>query len=234
MTTKKSLLWAALLSVAWACGAQAADDLAKLVTFKQAAAAWKGEGLQPVKAEGLHLVVVRKAAQLDGYSKVLLKPPVVEINPDWRRKSGMQSSTTAVKVQPVIEQITAMLHEETRKALTDGGYALAEAPGAGVVEVELAIVNLFLIATEASVKRGDSMDGRSVGRMTLVATLRDSQSGEVILHAFDDEVGPMPERLMRDAVAECMNWARSAMAGWAGALRGGLDISSGRKPLASR
>jgi hypothetical protein len=160
---------------------------------------------------------------------VLLKPPLIEVNPDWRRKSGMGVSTTPVKIQPVIEQITAMLHEELQKALTDGGYELVQAPGDGVVEVAPAILNLFLIATENGVQRGDSMDGRSVGRMTLVADLRDSVSGELILRTFDDEVGPKPERLMRDAVAECMNWARSAMAGWTGALRGGLDISTGRK-----
>jgi len=219
-----------LAALGWSTGVvQAADAPARPGTFKQASETWKKEGLQPVKATGLDLVFVRKDARLDGYSKVLLKPPVIEVNPDWRRKSGMGASTTPVKVQPVIEQVTAMLHEEAQKALTAGGYELVQEPGEGVVSVELAIVNLFFIATENSVSRGDSMDGRSVGRMTLIADLRDSRSGELILHTFDDEVGPKPERLMRDAVAECMNWARSALAGWSTALRGGLDISSRQK-----
>lgn len=229
MNMTKRLLCAATMAFAWNCATQAADSAARPVTFKQASDSWKKEGLRPVKAADLDLVFVRKDARLDGYSKVLLRPPVVEVNPDWRRKSGMGVSTTPVKIQPVIDQITAMLHEEAQKALTDGGYELVQAPGDGVVEVEPAIVNLFLIATENSVQRGDSMDGRSVGRMTLVADLRDSRSGELILRAFDDEVGPKPERLMRDAVAECMAWARSATGGWATALRGGLDISTGRK-----
>lgn len=229
MNMTKWLLCAAGMAFAWNCTAQAADAAARPSTFKQASDSWKKEGLQPVKAAGLDLVFVRKEARLDGYSKVLLKPPVVEANPDWRRKSGMGVSTTPVKIQPVIDQITVMLHESLQKTLTDGGYELVQTPGEGVVEVEPAILNLFLIAVENSVQRGDSMDGRSLGRMTLVADLRDSRSGELILRAFDDEAGPKPERLMRDAVAECMAWTRSAMDGWTAALRGGLDISTGRK-----
>ena len=65
--------------------------------------------------------------------------------------------------------------------------------------------------------------------MTLVADLRDSRSGELVLRVFDDEVGPKPKSRMRDALAECMAWARSALAGWSTALRGGLDVSSGRQ-----
>lgn len=229
MKTMRWLLCAALMACGWIGNVRAADSTARPLTFKQASDSWKKEGLQPVKAAGLDLVFVRKDAKLDGYSKVLLKPPVVEVNPDWRRKSGMGVSTTPVKIQPIIEQITAMLHEEAHKALSDGGYELVQAPGEGVVEVEPAILNLFLIATENAVQRGDSMDGRSVGRMTLVVNLRDSLSAKLILRTFDDEVGPKPERLMRDAVAECMTWARAAMAGWTGALRGALDISTGRK-----
>lgn len=223
------LLCATVVVCTWVCDVKADAESARPATFKKASDSWKNEGLQPVKAPGLDLLFVRKDARLDGYSRVLLKQPVIEVNPDWRRKSGMGVSTTPVKIQPVIDQIGGMLQEEVQRALSEGGYELVQEPGDGVVEVELAIVNLFLIATENAVKRGDSMDGRSVGRMTLVADLRDSRSGELILRTFDDEVGPKPERLMRDAVAECMNWARSAMAGWTGALRGGLDISTGRK-----
>lgn len=227
MSKLKSLLLAVVLGCS-TCAVQAAGAPARPSTFKQASDAWKKEGLQPVKAAGLDLVFVRKDARLDGYSKVLLKPPVVEVNPDWRNKSGM-GGKAPVKVKPVIEQITAMLQEEAQKALTAGGYELVQEPGEGVATVDLTIFNLFLIATEDSVSRGNGIDARSVGRMTLVADVRDSRSDELILRTFDDEVGPKPEQLMRDAVAECLTWARSALAGWSSALRGGLDISSGRK-----
>lgn len=228
MKRVSSLLMMAVL-LCCGCAAQAAGKAERPVTFKQASEVWKKEGLQPVKATGLDLTFVRKEARLDGYSKVLLGTPVVEINPDWRRKSGMLPSATPVKVQPIIEQITAMLHEEVQKALTAGGYELVKEPGEGVIAVDVAIVNLFLITTQDSVDRGDTMEGRSVGRMTLVADLRDSRSGELVLRVFDDEVGPKPESRMRDALAECMAWARSALAGWSASLRGGLDVSSGRQ-----
>jgi len=224
----------AVLIGALSCFTAMAADVQRPSTFKLATDMWKKEGLQPVRAQGLDLVYVRKAARLNGYSKVLLKSVVVEVNPDWRRKSGMSVSTTPVKVKPVIEAVTRMVHEEAGKALATAGYQIVDAPGEDVIEIDVAVLNLFLIATEEMMMRGDSVDAKSVGRMTLVASLRDSASGELVLNVFDDELGHKPDRPSREAAAECMDWARSALSVWAATLKNGLDISTGKKPLAAR
>jgi len=224
----------AALFAALSCNSAVAAGAEPPTTFKKASDTWKKDGLQPVRAEGLDLVYVRKESRLNGYSKVLLKSVSVDVNPDWRRKSGMSISTTPVKVKPVIEAVTAMVSEEVRKALEAGGYALVDAPGPDVAEIDIAVVNLFLIATDEMMERDKSVDAKSVGRMSLVATVRDAANGDLVLHAFDDEIGHKPDRPYREAAAECMDWVRSALAAWAGTLRSGLDISTGKRSLSAR
>lgn len=232
---RKQIAWVVAVLVAMlACQPAVAADAGPPTTFKKASDTWKKEGLQPVRVEGLDLVFVRKESRLNGYSKVLLKSVSVDVNPDWRRKSGMSVTTTPVKVKPVIEAVTAMVHEETRKALEAGGYAVVDAPGPDVAEIDVAVVNLFLIATDEMMARDTSVDAKSVGRISLVATVRDAGNGDLVLHAFDDEIGHKPDRPYREAAAECMDWVRSALAAWAATLKSGLDISTGKRALSAR
>ncbi|MEO8673755.1 MAG: hypothetical protein ABI411_20800 [Tahibacter sp.] len=177
------------------------------------------------------MVYVRAAARLDGYSKVLLKPAVVLPNRDWRNAKSGSASKTPMNLKPILAEVTDMVRAEAETALKAGGYTIVEVPGEDVAEVSPAIVDFVLVALEANAAHGDEMGARSVGKASLVVDVRDSVSGELILHAFDQEVGPGTTDV---AWMDAKNWIRSAITVWATALRDGLDVSSGKKSVAVR
>ncbi|HSX62426.1 MAG TPA: hypothetical protein VLF18_19755 [Tahibacter sp.] len=223
--------FAAALAAALLCvGSTAAVAAKPPATAKQAADAWKSEGLQPVRAAALDLTYVRKDARLNGYRRVLLKSVSVTPDSGWRRNASMSASNSALNIKPVLAEVETMVREETVRALQAGGYALADAPGEDVAELEVSIVNLYLIAVDGGMSSNQTVS-TSLGKLALVAAIRDSASGDLVLRAFDQETGPEPKELPRKAADEAKAWVRQVVAGWGDTLKSGLDISTGKASL---
>lgn len=194
---------------------------------RQAAEAWTQDGLQKREIKGLDVVYVRPSASLAGYQKILLKPVDISFRRDWGRSAPGIAGTRvrAIDAQRIRDKLAKLMREEAAKQLTQGGYALVEASGDDVLEVDAAITDLYLVAPDVQGAEGVRVFAVSAGEMTLVAELRDSASGEVIARTYDHAYARETARPHRITNSENTVEARRVAGEWAKQLRLQLDLA---------
>jgi hypothetical protein len=227
MTTLRRAMLGALLAVS--VGAASAQEAAAPATPKsrgQAADSWTADGLQKVEVKGIDVAFARPGASLAGYDKVLLLPPSVAFRRDW----GRSSRSVTGRVQPddaqrIKDRLAELITQELTAEFTAGGYVMAAQPADDVLEVEVRIIDLNIVAPDVPTMGRKEVYAVSPGEMTLIADLRDSASGESIMRVYDHEDGDASSRMRRitrmDNKAEATRLARD----WAKTLRLQLDAA---------
>jgi Protein of unknown function (DUF3313) len=186
------------------------------------------EGLVRVDNKSVDSVYRRPEARMGVYSKLLLRPISVEFAKNW--DPGKSGSALYDMHEPDREKIKRELAEVFaevfRKELEKGGYPLVTQPAADVLEMQAAIVNLYITAPDVSMQ----VAGRSkvytsdAGHMTLIMQLHDSVTGQLLARAYDS----------RDSGSDMWQWtnsvtntaeAKQIIGVWAKALRKALDAS---------
>jgi hypothetical protein len=219
------VLAAAIALVAASATAQTTPAAAPAAS--QAAAAVDQDGLQRTEVRGLDLAFILPGATLEGFNKVQLAPVQVAFRRNWERqnRTGSRQRVSARDMERIRDRLSTLVESEVREELARGGYALVEDAGDDVLAVRMDIVNLDITAPDLASAGRVRVYTTSVGEMTLVAELRDSSSGELLMRVFDRRVGrtsPQPRFTTRaDNVMEARNAARA----WARALREGLDAA---------
>jgi len=218
-----------LLVSAFACMpfAAAQSDAGAPKSRRDAESMWNAEGLSKLNVKGLDVVYARPGATLGGYDKFMLRPITVAFQRDWEKRSapGTRTPIKTQDAQRIKDRLSALVREEVTKQLNEGGYMLVDAPGDNVLEVALSIVNLDVNAPDIKTAGRVETYALSAGEMTLVADLRDSASGDIIMRVFDRTQAREyfhPQRITSvDNAAE----ARTAASAWAKALRKELDLA---------
>jgi uncharacterized protein DUF3313 len=224
----KSATLALSFGAALACAQMAAaqSEASAPLSKAQATSAWSEEGLQPLKVKGLDVVYARANADLGAYARILLGPVTVAFQRGWERNAvpGARRPVSAAESQRIRDRLAKLVRAEVVQELGSAGYELVDAPGDNVLEVDLAIVNLQVNAPDLGVGRTTSY-AVSAGEMTLVAELRDSASGEVLMRVFDRALAREWFRPQRITSVDNAAEARTAAQGWAKALRTELDLA---------
>ena len=182
----------------------------------------------------LSAVFVRPGASEDmaAFRNVILDPVYVSFASDFesgRRSGSVARRLNASDMAAIRQNVADMFEQIFREELAAGGYALVEEPGPETLRVSAAIVDLFISAPAAAEGAGRSRTyTANTGRMTLVAELRDSVTGEILARAVDGRSGrntgfwTITNRVTNTADA------RRAIRVWATALREALDEMYGR------
>jgi hypothetical protein len=193
------------------------------------ASAWGEGGLVKMNTKGLDVVYAKPGATLAEYHQVLLRPISVSFAKNWEQSvtSGSRIRITTADSQRIKDKLSALLREEVEKQLHDGGYKMATAAGDDVLDVTMAIVNLYVTAPDVNQQNLRNSYGVSAGEMSLVVELRDSATGDIIARAFDRNLASESYRPMRISSVDNAAEARAAAKGWAEALRKALDRSKG-------
>jgi hypothetical protein len=217
-----AMLTGAPLGAAWA---QETPPTSK----RAATSAWTAEGLQKTEVKGFALAYAKPGASLAGYDKVLLRPIPVSFSRGWEKKPapGSQLRISPKDIQGIKDKLAGAIRDEFTQQLGEGGYALVDTVGEGVLEVDLAIVNLNVIAPNVSSVGRNKAYAVSAGEMTLVATLRDAATGNLLMRFYDHNMAReslKPEQITTIDNAEAVHEAAS---GWATALRQALDRARG-------
>ena len=187
------------------------------------------DGLQRVEIQGFDSVYRKPQADLSTYRRVLLRPVQVAFRKDWKpeRTSALYSMHP-----PDREKIKASVAENFadvfRKELEDkGGYPIVTEPADDVLDVEAAIIDLYISAPDVSMETAGRVSTYTVdtGAMTLVAELRDSVSGELLARGYDQRTGDNTGWVQPSNSVWNTAEARQAMQVWAQALRRGLDAA---------
>jgi hypothetical protein len=198
---------------------------------KEAGKDWSEDGLQKVKIKGLDVAYMRPGASIAPYKRVLVMPVSVSFRRDFERSGAPGGRRIrAQDLQRMRDRLASLLHEEFGKELAAAGYAPATAPGDDVLAVELAISDLYIAAPDVQTPSRTDIYSVSAGEMTLIANLRDSVSGEVLVRVYDNDEADESPRMMRITTTENTMEARRMARRWAGIFRRELDAARQRHP----
>ena len=224
----KRLTIAMLLAAGAVCSAFAQAPATDTPKSRSAAASlWSEEGLSKVAVKGLDVVYAKPGASLTGYGKVRLAPISVAFRRDWEKQSspGSRTPIKAKDSQRIKDNLSALVREEVVGQLTDGGYKLVDMPADDVLDVEMSIIDLDVAAPDIPSAGRVETFAVSAGEMTLVAALRDSVTGDVVMRIFDRAQAREHFRPQRITSVDNVAEAREAAKGWAKALRKELDLA---------
>lgn len=188
------------------------------------------DGLQRVQVKGLDLVYRKPGVSLAGYGKIMVDPLQVSFSKDrdanggWRADAFPLGERDRERIRTALAGIVQ--DELVRQVQDRGGYQIVTSLGPDVLRVSAAIIDINVTAP-------DMTPGRSVvitaskGSMTLVAELRDSESGTLLARAVDRSVDDSSFRWEVANSVTNADAARRAAAGWANILRERLDAARG-------
>jgi hypothetical protein len=181
-----------------------------------------------IESKAVDAAYRRPEAKMSVYSKVLLRPIEVQFAKNWDPSSG--GSALYRMNEPDREKIKAELAgvfaEVFKKELEKGGYPLVAQAGEDVLEIQAAIVNLYITAPDVSMETS----GRTrvytsdAGSMTLIMQLHDSVTGQLLARAYDRRDGGPDTWQWTTSVTNTAE-AKRIIGAWATALRKAFDAS---------
>ena len=190
---------------------------------------WDGLVLQP--GTRLGAVFVKPDAEIVAYRSVMIDPVEVSFARNWDPNRGGRSQLGRLNADDMaaIQTGVADLFRETFRAeLERGGYQLVDVAGPDTLRVTAAIVDLYITAPDTMSAGRSRTYSANAGRMTLVAELRDSMTGEILARAVDARSARSTGTWnITNRVTNTAD-ARRAMGIWATALRQALDEMYGR------
>ena len=189
------------------------------------------DGLEQRPSKNVALLYVRPGATLEGYKHVLLRPLQVSFDKNWDPNSSQRS---------VSSQLTASDFEKIKKALADefasickqelakGGYDVVTEPGEDVLDVQPFVIDLYIVAPQKMTAGRSTTYSTDTGRMTLVAEMRDSDTGQILARVVDKRWAPSTGTWQMATSVSNMGAARQVIQRWATALRNALDVANGK------
>jgi Protein of unknown function (DUF3313) len=220
MTVHSVLRRRALLS-ALLCAALVASP----ARAAEAAPAPTDDGLVKVEIKNVDSVHRRPGVDWKAYAKVLIAPVEVSFSKSWDPRDYWAMGLSAADVDRMRRELAALTEETFATVLAEGGYAVVQAPGEGVLQVHPNIVNLYINAPD-TLEAGRALSYvLNTGHMTLALTLRDSVTGTLLAEARDRKRGnEYPWLTIANSVVNRAE-AERALQGWAKQLRDNLDAA---------
>jgi hypothetical protein len=187
------------------------------------------DGLVRVENKTIDAVYKRPEAKLTGYGKLLLRPITVQFSKNWDPES--EGSALYRMNEPDREKIKRELAdlfaEVVRRDLEKGGYPLVTDPAEDVLEIQAAIVNLYISAPDVSMQTASNVKvyTTNAGEMTLILQLHDSVTGQLLSRAYDRRAGSESGAWTWTTSVTNSSEAKRIISSWATALRKALDAS---------
>lgn len=181
------------------------------------------DGLVKLRNSRVDSVYAAPGASLARYQRVMLESVDVAFRRDWQaRHPGISPDEVAM----IRHGAASIFRTEFAGELQKGGYTLATAPGPDVLRVSASIVDLDFVSSGASATAGSYQV--TAADMSLLAELRDSQSGAMLARVADRSRGRNVGNLQVANQATYSAEARASFTRWASLLREALDAA--RKP----
>lgn len=196
-------------------------------TRDEAATAWRAEGMQVLEVRGMDVAYLQPGASLQAYHGVLVKPVAVSFQKNWARSAAIPTGT---RVYPrdadrIRDDLAGIVNSEIKREFDKGGWRVVDTAGEGVLEVEVRVVDLYLNAPDLPTPGITRSYARSFGHLTLVAQLRDSASGAIVMRLLDHVDGHDHATFVRTTRVENTREVGIVASGWARALRRQLELA---------
>lgn len=190
---------------------------------------WDGLVRQPHSR--LQAVFVKPDAEIPAYRNVKLDPVEVSFARNWEPNRGGRSQVSRLDsgdVEAIRTNVADLFRETLRTELARGGYQLVDEAGPDTLRVTAAVVDLYITAPDTMSAGRSRTYTADAGRMTLVAELRDSVTGEILARAVDTRSARTTGQMSWTNRVTNTADARRAMTVWATALRQALDEFYGK------
>jgi hypothetical protein len=187
------------------------------------------DGLQRTKIKGIDVAYVRPGVDLSRYTRVMLDPVEVAFDKNWKpERTGSRTAMSPEdreRIKSDLSELAADAIKDTlgRKNWHGDGYAVDSAPGPDVMRLSTALVDVYINAPDVQAPGRASTYVVNAGRMTLVAELRDSETGALFARVLDQREARDDVGLTWSSRVENSSAARSAVTQWANILRSRLD-----------
>ena len=226
-TQKYKISLALALVVAAAANPALADGNPSPTTRRDAQAAWQGEGLQQITVRGIDLAYLRPGANLQSYHSLLIKPISVSFQKNWERNAAtpVGSRLRPRDTDRIRKDMADVVGAQLKREFEKGGWRVVDQPGAGVLEMEVRIVDLYLNAPDLPTPGISRSYTRTFGELTLVADLSDSASNAVLMHTLDRIVGRDRVQFERTTRVENAHDVGIVTSEWAHVLRRQLELA---------
>jgi hypothetical protein len=183
------------------------------------------DGLKLASSKNVDLIYIREGATLAGYRQVMLDPVQVAFDKSWsKQRRDVRASDRERIRNDLAEEFRDVFTEELEKG---SHYEIVDAAAPDVLRVTAAIVDLYVEAPDIARAGRVETYTVSAGRMTLVAELRDSESGAILARVADRKEASNTHSFQWTNRATNTADARRILKRWAGALRKGLDSARG-------
>jgi hypothetical protein len=190
---------------------------------------WDGLVLRP--GTRLDALFVKPDAEISGFSSVMLDPVQIQFAANWDPNQGRRSQArrlNAADIAAIKERLAELFQQTFRAELGRGGYPLVNEPGPETLRMTPIIIDLFITAPDEMTPGRSRVYTAESGRMTLVAELRDSVTGELLVRAVDARAGRGTGQLTWTNRVTNAADAQQAIAVWASALRRAMDGAYGK------
>ncbi len=179
------------------------------------------DGLVRVQSKRVDSLYIAPGMSLSRYKRVMFDNVDVAFKADWQVNHPNIPPDDIANIRYGAASVFRM---EFAQQLEKRGYAIAESPGPDVLRVAASIVDLGIVGGSTA-GTGEKGLGYivSTADMSLVAELRDSQSGANLARAIDRKRGRSYGDLQVADQASNTSEARQAFATWAGYLCDALD-----------
>jgi hypothetical protein len=185
------------------------------------------EGLQRAEIKGIDAVYRKPDTDFGRYRRLLIREADISFSRGW--ESNHRSAAVAwsrVDSERIRRELADLFMEVARQELQErGGYELVTEAAPDVLEIRPSIVDLYINAPDLSRDNPGIIKSYTTdaGRMTLVAELRDSITGEILARAYDKREDIRSQTWQWTTSVTNSQKARIAIQGWARALREALD-----------
>jgi hypothetical protein len=216
MSTRASLRrWVALLLIGLAQLGYAASKPPEVTE----------DGLQLKKVKGIDIVYVRPGATLAPYKRIMLDPVQVAFSKDWDpEKTGSRMKLSAEEREKIRTGLAKLTETTFKEELEKkGGYPVVTESGPDVLRVSSALIDVYVNAPDTMEPGRSRTYTMSAGRATLIAELRDSETGAILARIADARETRNDTFMRMSSSVENSAEARAMVSNWARILRARLD-----------
>lgn len=170
----------------------AAGLLSAAPAFSGDTPAMNEDGLPRVDSKALDTVYLAEQADFSGFEQVFVARPDVDFRKNWQRDQNRYDPHKVKDrdVERIQGDMADLLQDIISKEFSGAGYALAEAPGPGVLVLEPAIVDLDVTAPDVPDAVRTFTFSESAGAMTLQLRGLDGATGTPLLDVSDRKRDP--------------------------------------------
>jgi hypothetical protein len=194
----------------------------------QASKEW--DGLEQRKSAAVNSLYVRPDASLEGYKHVRLEPLQVSFDKNWKPNASRTGARrlTAADFDNIKKALADAFATTTSGELAKGGYDVVTEAGEDVLDVSPSVIDLYIAAPDKMTAGRSRTYTADAGHMTLVAELRDSETGQILARVIDKRRAPSSGTFQLTTGATNLGAAQQIIARWASSLRNALNAANER------